>query len=79
MSKHTQNDSEELGDFTATARVIPISLLAIGIGIVSTFVAWALLRLIGILHQCLLLRASEHRRLSRRRETTSAGSPCWSR
>ena len=39
--------SHELGDFTATTRVIPISLLAIGIGVVSTFVAWALLRLIG--------------------------------
>jgi H+/Cl- antiporter ClcA/CBS domain-containing protein len=42
--KHT---SPELGDFTATARVIPISLLAIGIGFLSTLVAWALLRLIG--------------------------------
>jgi H+/Cl- antiporter ClcA/CBS domain-containing protein len=42
--KHT---SQELGDFTATARVIPISLLAVAIGILSTFVAWALLRLIG--------------------------------
>ncbi len=42
--KHT---SSELGDFTTTARVIPISLLAIGIGILSTFVAWLLLRLIG--------------------------------
>jgi CIC family chloride channel protein len=38
---------ERLGDFTTTARVIPISLLAIGIGLISTFVAWALLRLIG--------------------------------
>ncbi len=47
MSKHTQNDSEGLGDFTATARIVPISLLAIGIGILSTFVAWALLRLIA--------------------------------
>jgi len=42
-----QDNSERLGDFTTTARVIPISLLAIGIGLVSTFVAWALLRLIG--------------------------------
>lgn len=39
--------SHELGDFTTTARVIPISLLAIGIGILSTLVAWVLLRLIG--------------------------------
>ena len=36
-----------LGDFTTTSRVIPLSLLAIGIGVVSTFVASALLRLIG--------------------------------
>ena len=39
--------SQELGDFTTTARVIPISLLAVGIGILATDVAWALLRLIG--------------------------------
>ena len=46
MKKHKDN-SERLGDFTTTARVIPISLLAIGIGLVSTFVAWGLLRLIA--------------------------------
>ena len=46
MKAH-QDNSERLGDFTTTARVIPISLLAIGIGLVSTFVAWALLRLIA--------------------------------
>ncbi len=40
---------EELGDFTTTFRVIPISLLAIGIGVVSTFVAWLLLKLIGLI------------------------------
>ena len=37
----------ELGDFTATTRIIPISLLAIVIGIFSTFVAYCLLKLIG--------------------------------
>jgi chloride channel protein, CIC family len=37
-----------LGDFTADWRMVPISLLAIGIGFVSTLVAWALLRLIGL-------------------------------
>jgi H+/Cl- antiporter ClcA/predicted transcriptional regulator len=45
--KTQKDNSERLGDFTTTARVIPISLLAIGIGLVSTFVAWGLLRLIG--------------------------------
>jgi len=39
--------SQELGDFTTTARVIPLSVAAIGIGILSTFAAWALLRLIA--------------------------------
>jgi chloride channel protein, CIC family len=39
---------ERLGDFTTTLEVVPITLLAIGIGILSAFVAWALLRLIGL-------------------------------
>ncbi len=47
MNARQRDRLRELGDFTATARVIPISLLAISIGMVSTFVAWALLRLIG--------------------------------
>jgi H+/Cl- antiporter ClcA/CBS domain-containing protein len=37
-----------LGDFTTDLRLIPISLLAIAIGLISTSVAWALLRLIGL-------------------------------
>ncbi len=37
-----------LGDFTTTPRMIVISLLAIGIGILSAFVALILLRLIGL-------------------------------
>jgi H+/Cl- antiporter ClcA len=48
--KHTgkhRDNSEQLGDFTTTMRVIPIAFLAIVIGLVSTFVAWLLLRLIG--------------------------------
>lgn len=39
---------EELGDFTADARLIPISLLAMAIGGVSTCVALALMKLIGL-------------------------------
>jgi len=46
VSNHKDN-SQRLGDFTATPRLVPLSLLAIGIGILSTFVAWALLRLIA--------------------------------
>ena len=38
---------KELGDFTTTGRVIPLSIAAIGIGILSAFVALGLLRLIG--------------------------------
>src|SRR5581483_591923 len=38
----------ELGDFTTDWRVLPISLLAIIIGLISSVVAWILLRLIGL-------------------------------
>jgi CIC family chloride channel protein len=37
-----------LGDFTTTARVLPISALAIVIGVVAAFVAAALMKLIGL-------------------------------
>ncbi|MGB0044876.1 MAG: chloride channel protein [Terriglobales bacterium] len=40
--------NDELGDFTTTWRVVPISLLATLIGVVCAFVALALLRLIGL-------------------------------
>src|SRR5579872_3205254 len=39
---------DELGDFTTSRRLIPISLIAMGIGVVAAFVALALLRLIGL-------------------------------
>ena len=39
---------QELGDFTTTFRVLPISALAIVIGVICAFVALALLRLIGL-------------------------------
>ena len=39
---------KELGDFTTTARVIPISILAIAIGCIASGVAWLLLKLIGL-------------------------------
>ena len=39
---------DKLGDFTTSARVLFLSLLAIGIGFVSAFVALALLKLIGL-------------------------------
>src|SRR5262249_15569545 len=37
-----------LGDFTTTRRVLVLSVLATGIGVLSAFVALALLRLIGL-------------------------------
>src|SRR2546421_11536286 len=40
---------ERLGDFTTTSRVLLMALIAICIGVVSTFVALALLRLIGLI------------------------------
>src|SRR6202161_1113366 len=46
--KQAHTRAQELGDFTTDWRVIPISLLAIAIGLISTVVAWALLRLIGL-------------------------------
>ena len=39
---------EELGDFTTTLRVLPISALAIVIGVLCAYVALTLLRLIGL-------------------------------
>ena len=39
---------KELGDFTATRRMIPLTGVAIGIGVLAAFVALALLRLIGL-------------------------------
>jgi H+/Cl- antiporter ClcA/CBS domain-containing protein len=45
---HKSKRNEELGDFTTTWRVMPISLLAMVIGGVCAFVALALLRLIGL-------------------------------
>jgi H+/Cl- antiporter ClcA len=45
--KHHKSCLEELGDFTTTRRVIPISLMAIVIGVIGAYVAWLLLKLIG--------------------------------
>jgi H+/Cl- antiporter ClcA len=43
----TPNGALALGDFTATRRMIPVALIAVGIGMVSSVVALALLKLIG--------------------------------
>jgi H+/Cl- antiporter ClcA len=46
--RRNEDTAQQLGDFTATWGILPISGLAVGIGIFSAFVALALLRLIGI-------------------------------
>lgn len=43
-----RDHKEELGDFTTTLRVVPISCLAMIIGVLCAFVALVLLRLIGL-------------------------------
>src|SRR5438105_7334519 len=47
-NKRTKARHEELGDFSTTLRVLPISALAVVIGVICAFVALALLRLIGL-------------------------------
>jgi CIC family chloride channel protein len=47
MTKPVRDIAEALGDFTATRRLITMSLFAVAIGTVSAYVALALLRLIG--------------------------------
>ena len=46
-TRHHKSRLENLGDFTTTSRVIPISLIAVVVGVISAFVAWFLLKLIG--------------------------------
>ena len=47
LNKFENTNHSELGDFTTSRRVLRISLLAIGIGIVAAFIAFVLLRLIA--------------------------------
>jgi H+/Cl- antiporter ClcA len=47
--EHLETDAAgELGDFTADWRIVPMSLAAVGIGVLCAYVALALLRLIGL-------------------------------
>ncbi len=43
-----QSSLNEHGDFTMTIRVIPIMLMAVAIGAIGAYVAWLLLKLIGL-------------------------------
>ncbi len=51
---------EELGDFSTTLRVLPISALAVGIGVLCAYVALALLRLIGLFTNLFYYAAGNH-------------------
>jgi hypothetical protein len=55
---------EELGDFTATWRLIAISAAAMVIGVIASYVALALLKLIGLFTNLSI---------------TSVGAPPWCR
>ncbi len=46
-ARRLKSSLEELGDFTTTIRVIPISLMAVVIGALGACVAWLLLKMIG--------------------------------
>ena len=48
LNKFENTHHAELGDFTTSRRVLRISLLAVGIGVVAAFIAFALLRLIAL-------------------------------
>src|SRR5689334_12039803 len=48
FNKFENTNHSELGDFTTSRRVLRISLLAVGIGVVAAFIAFALLRLIAL-------------------------------
>ena len=48
-TRRPARDVRHLGDFTASPRLVLIALLAVPIGAVSAVVAWALLRLIGLI------------------------------
>ncbi len=45
----SEDAAAELGDFTVNWRVIPMSVIAICLGVVSAGVAWVLVKLIGII------------------------------
>jgi hypothetical protein len=63
MSRQIRDIAESLGDFTATPRLLVISLFRRHVLVsVSAFVALALLKLIGLFTNHLLLPASSARR-----------------
>jgi H+/Cl- antiporter ClcA len=49
LDRARTRDVSHLGDFTASARMLVITALALPVGLVSAGLAWALLRLIGLI------------------------------
>ena len=54
--RKNRDKAERLGDFTTTWRILPLSILAVAVGILSGFIALALLRLIGIVTNLLFFQ-----------------------
>ena len=48
QNRRHKSTLKDLGDFTTTIRVVPIMLMAIVIGAIGAYVAWFLLKLIGL-------------------------------
>jgi hypothetical protein len=63
------------GDFTTTTRVLPISILAVAIGVLAFFAALALLRLMDF-SQIFFITGGGALRWYRRRATTWEASLC---
>jgi len=48
IAEQDSGQADKLGDFTATGRIVWIAALAVAIGILGSYIAFALLRLIGL-------------------------------
>jgi hypothetical protein len=58
---HADRTATDLGDFTTTTHLIPITALAILIGVFAAYVAAALLKLIGLFTNLFFFNASIRR------------------
>ena len=86
MNKHgvlgtssSNRDVSHLGDFTVTPRMLVIAALAVPVGAVSACVAWALLRLIGLITNAVFYGAVRTPDWSRPGSGTTTRRSCCSR
>ena len=79
MSGRANAERAELGDFTMTPRSIAISGLAIGIGLVSAYVALALLKLIALFTNLFFFQRWSTALVSPANASRSGRGWCWSR